>query len=124
MWKTALKGLLVAASLTLVLGVWGAGDVLAATYSTTCPTSDDACKALAERLETLQTSNETLHTDLELLHTDLSTSGTTDVSGVVALSEDDQARLDLTWYGVWLLAGLTLVLLIAPMFVRSFRFWS
>lgn len=42
-------------------------------------------------------------------------------TSTVALSADDQARLDNTWQGEWALVGLLLALMVAPMFVRGFR---
>jgi hypothetical protein len=39
----------------------------------------------------------------------------------VALDPDTTQRLDLTWWGIWALTGLTLVLLIAPAWRRVFR---
>ena len=41
----------------------------------------------------------------------------------MALDSDASDRLDLAWYGVWMLAGLTLVLILSPTFVRGFRFF-
>lgn len=37
------------------------------------------------------------------------------------MAEDSQ-RLQLLWWGVWALVGLTLVLLIAPLFFRAWSF--
>lgn len=97
----------------------------AATYTNDCPAADDACKALAERSAQTNDELELLADKLDALHADLTTTpGTTDIAGTVALSSDDAERLDLVWYGVWLLAGITLVLIVAPMFVKAFRFWS
>lgn len=42
---------------------------------------------------------------------------------LVALSAADRERLDLTWWGLWALIGLTLALMVAPMFHHSWRFW-
>jgi len=42
----------------------------------------------------------------------------------VAQQQDAIAQSStLIWYGVWTLAGLVIVLMIAPMFVDAFRFW-
>lgn len=45
-------------------------------------------------------------------------------SGTLALSADDSSRLDLTWWGVWAIVGVLFALMIAPLFVRTFRFWK
>lgn len=42
----------------------------------------------------------------------------------VAQQQDSIAQSStLIWYGIWTLAGLVIVLMIAPMFVEAFRFW-
>jgi hypothetical protein len=33
-------------------------------------------------------------------------------------------RLELVWVGVWFVGGVLLVGLIAPLFIRAFRFWT
>jgi hypothetical protein len=42
---------------------------------------------------------------------------------MVIQQDDEQQSLTLLWWGIWTIAGLLIVLLIAPMFVDSFRFW-
>jgi hypothetical protein len=42
----------------------------------------------------------------------------------VAQQQDSIAQSStLIWYGIWTLAGLVIVLMIAPLFVDAFRFW-
>lgn len=42
----------------------------------------------------------------------------------IAQQQDSIAQSStLVWYGVWTVCGLLIVLMIAPMFVDSFRFW-
>lgn len=36
---------------------------------------------------------------------------------------DQQDRLDLIWWGAWAVAGLLLALLIAPLWLRTWRSW-
>jgi hypothetical protein len=45
------------------------------------------------------------------------------VSGTVALDGEASDRLDLTAWGVWFLAGLTVCLLFASKWDRVWRFW-
>jgi hypothetical protein len=45
------------------------------------------------------------------------------VSGTVALDAEAMSRLDLSWYGIWLLGGLTIVALFASQFHAAFRWW-
>lgn len=43
----------------------------------------------------------------------------------IAEQQPDMAhRLDLIWWGIWGLVGLTLVLLIAPRWQRAWEFWK
>lgn len=42
----------------------------------------------------------------------------------VELQQDTTDRLDLLWWGVWFLAGLTLMVLLAPSMERAFRWWQ
>jgi hypothetical protein len=120
---TLLAGAAIAVAFALPAG--------AATYTLTCPTADDSCKALAERLEAQVAATEANGVKLDAANTKLdaitaavgSDPGTTEVAGVVALSDDDASRLDLAWWGVWLVAGFLLVLIAAPMWERAWRFW-
>jgi hypothetical protein len=113
---TLLAGAAIAAVFALPAG--------AATYTLTCPTADDACKALAERLEAQVAATEANGAKLDQLHTDLTTTGgATEVAGTVALSDDDASRLDLVWWGVWINSGFLLVLIAAPIWERAWRFW-
>jgi hypothetical protein len=42
----------------------------------------------------------------------------------IALQQDTVDRLDLLWWGIWFLSGLTLMHLIAPSMERAFRWWQ
>jgi hypothetical protein len=108
------RALLVVTMLAVVLAVPGPSSAA----TTDCPdpaTAVDAegaqaCLALSERLDALDA--------------DIAAGNGQPVSGTVALSADDAQRLDLSWYGAWAGVGVLLVLLVAPTFLRSFRFWS
>jgi hypothetical protein len=105
------KATLLLAGAALLLGLL-AGPASAAPPP--CPPTDDACAALAARLDTV-------HTDLTALDSDLTASAGAPVSGTVALDTDATQRLDLLWWGVWGLVGLTLVLIFAPAWRRAFQ---
>jgi hypothetical protein len=113
------------------LAIIGPVTAQAATYGHACDPADTSCLAIAERLEQLDTDVtanggklDALGAKLDNLDSDLNAQAGQPVSGVVALGADDADRLDLTWIGEWFLAGLIIVSLIAPVFVRAFRFWS
>jgi hypothetical protein len=120
----------------VALGIGGAllnpHPLLAATYTTTCPATDDACLALAERLEAATAATEAngsklddANDKLDALHTDLTTSsGPSEIAGTVALSSDDADRLDIAAWGVWFLAGLTCCLLFSQLWHRAWKFWA
>jgi hypothetical protein len=62
-----------------------------------------------------------VHDDLTTLDGDVTSGSSTPVSGTVALDSDATQRLDLLWWGVWGLVGLTLVLIFAPAWRRAFQ---
>lgn len=43
--------------------------------------------------------------------------------GTLALTAGDRERLDLSWWGIWTIAGFILVLISAPYWERAWRFW-
>lgn len=87
----------------------------AASYTLDCPPTDDACLALAERLEAVVSELET-QTGI------LGDASPTSVDGTVALSQGDRDRFDLMWWGQWAVVGLTLALLFAGKWHGSWRF--
>jgi hypothetical protein len=105
----------------------------AVTYTTTCPTGDDACLALAERLESIDAAVRALPTadyspSLSAIEASLApplsvTCDTTCASSATTatLSDEDHHRLDLTWWGVWALVGLGFVSLIAAAWFRAWN---
>jgi hypothetical protein len=102
----------------LLLSLAGAAALVLPTSSAfaatpACPPTDDACSALAGRLDTL-------HDDLTTLDADLTASAGEPVSGTVALDPDTTDRLDLAWWGMWAVAGLLLLQIIAPAWRRVF----
>ena len=82
-----------------------------------CPPTDDACAALAARLDDSNAK-------LDALTAAVAASGGEPVSGTVALAEGDANRLDLAWVGIWLVAGLGGSLVVGRMFVAEFRKWA
>jgi len=120
----------VLAALAALVGAAGAA---AQTYTNACPdmppdlesATDDAietreqgqrdvtiCLAVTERLEALVALQAAAVED-----------DATTAAQRVALAPVDRNRLDLSWFGVWAVVGTLWVLLIAPLFVRAFRFW-
>jgi hypothetical protein len=106
----------------------------AVTYATACPTGDDSCLALAERLESIDAAVRALPTadysttltaiDGKLAPPLSVTCDTTCASSATTatLSDDDHHRLDLMWWGVWALVGLALVSLIAAPWYRAWNY--
>jgi hypothetical protein len=113
---------------------WPAQAHASVTYATTCPTGDDACLALAERLESLDAAVRALpvadHTaalasiDGKLTGPLSVTCDTTCASSATTatLSDEDHHRLDLMWWGVWALVGLAFVSIIAAPWWRAWNF--
>jgi hypothetical protein len=114
-----------AAFFVALLLIWQAAAASAATFVNDCPSTDAACKALAERSEALVAATEANGHKLDLLHGDLTTtSGPTTVDGTVQLAADDADRAELTAWGIWFLAGVLLVLLFANLWHRAWKFWQ
>ncbi len=83
--------------------------------ATACPPSDDACAALADRLDALTAAVAAIPAP---------SSGPAEVSGTVALSPGDSAKLDLAWGGIWLGLGMGAALVVGRMFNAEARKWS
>jgi len=103
-------------------------------YTNECPADDGgdsqetlaikaSCRAQVERLEEL-------HADLASLETELETQGAAIVSAVEGiepggdggLTQPEHDALNLTWWGVWAIVGLTLVGLVVPYWWRAWNF--
>lgn len=106
--------LLGSAALALLILTQGAS---AASYTNACETTDPVC----ERLTALVAEAEAQTAQLALIEANTAGDGPAEVSGTVALSAGDRERLDLTWWGVWAVAGLVLVLMIAPAMLSVMR---
>ena len=78
-----------------------------------CPPTDDACAALAARLDDSNAKLDALTAAVEA-------SGGEPVSGTVALDADTTDRLDLLWWGVWAVVGLALLQIVAHSWRRVF----
>jgi hypothetical protein len=103
------------ALVVVVAALVGSGVASAApvpTFTTACTDPAVVEPDLCERLDYIAS-------ELSAIDDNTASGGTSSV----ALSPDDQTRMDLTWWGVWAVAGLVLVLLIAPDFRSSWRFW-
>jgi hypothetical protein len=115
----------------LALGATGAS---AATYSVNCPDpstlyggtvdaavevshlrqeEEQSCAAIAERLEAVVSLLEAQNDE-----------AATPTATRVALAPDDRDRLDLMWWGMWALVGLTFVLIVSPLMQSAFRWWQ
>jgi hypothetical protein len=46
-----------------------------------------------------------------------------DGGGTLELTAGDRERLDLSWWGIWTVAGFILVLISAPLWEKAWRFW-
>lgn len=122
--RVVFEAVLAAALALLVMILVVPSTAGAASYTSTCPALDGACLALSERLEAIVTELEAHGVVLRDIRTNTSPSGSpAPVSGVVALSNDDRQLLDLSARGVWMVGGLLLALIVAPLFVGAFRFW-
>jgi len=136
--------ILIAASvgvLTYALPAGAAPPPKAAEFTNDCPSDDGgdsqetlaikaSCRATAERLEALQTSIDAQDYATVLASIDgkldsplAVTCDETCVNSAVeaTLSDEDHHRLDLMWWGVWAIVGLTLVLLIATPWYRAWN---
>jgi hypothetical protein len=125
----------------IALGLFFVTEDASAAYSYSCSTppgspspeeiTDDAietrnqriedaanCAALAERLETVYGGIASL--DERLAALDDAAPGT--AAQRVALAAADRQRLDLMWWGMWGLVGLTLVLLFSSKWHSAWRF--
>jgi hypothetical protein len=124
-WFVFVLGGIALAALVLVNG---------ADAATSCPSGDEACAAITERLDSIGLGIAALPTtdaeyDYAQVLAEISTNtanvpnGEQAVSGVVALGADDADRLDLIWVGIWLLAGLTIGTWFASKVWGEFRQW-
>ena len=119
-------GLLVALVVTVAGAFWPA-TAPAAVPTWTNPCSGDVDVAACERLTFLAETEDANGAKLDAIVTalggDLSVTCSTcsSSSTTATLSPSDHDALNLTWWGIWALVGLVLVLLIAD---RWFKAWS
>jgi hypothetical protein len=99
------------------------------------PVTDATGAALCERLEAIYDTETQLRVGLVNNGLDVwvrndsgepvpvtgGSSGPSEISGTVALSQDDRDRMDLSWWGTWALVGLMFVLIVAPRWFSAFR---
>lgn len=107
-----------------LLGLILAGGANAATYTNPCVATDPVCErltAVVAAIEALPQTDTEYDYSTVLAAIDGNTAGTGEISGTVALSAADRERLDLSWWGVWAVGGLLLVVVLAPRWFAAFR---
>lgn len=101
----------------------------AATYTHECDPLDTNCLVLAERLEALEAAisgGVTVQAPLDVAVQNwppAAEPSTTEVAGVVELSEIDRQNIALTWAGIFMLSGLTVGLVFGRLLWGELRRW-
>lgn len=106
-------------------------------YSTSCAVAgdppaavDQTCEVVAERLEAIETAIREAPApptavSAEVTNWPASSSEPQEVAGVVALSELDRERLDVTWAALWLAFGWAVgIFVFGPLLNREARGWG
>jgi len=116
--------------LLVAVMVAGARPAGAATYYTSCtasggidPAVTQACVAENERLAAVVVELETLNAALTAGSDSIKLAANSD-GNIISLDGDSADRLDLAGIGIWFLAGIALMALLAPMMTRAFRWWQ
>lgn len=102
-------------------------------YLTACPSADESCLALAERLEWVDNAIQqgalsqadiatVLYAHLDPDEDDVITAYEVGGGGgETTLAENDHDALNLIWWGQWATVGLLFVLILAPRWFTAFR---